>query len=45
MYSEKIEKLIELALADGELTEKKKQILFKKYNQKPEFSYWLFLLL
>ena len=30
MYSEQIEKLIELALADGELTEKEKQILFKK---------------
>ena len=30
MYNEKIEKLIELALADGELTEKEKQILFKK---------------
>jgi len=29
MYSEKIEKLIDLALADGELTEKEKQILFK----------------
>lgn len=30
MYSEQIEKLIELALADGELTEKEKQILFKR---------------
>lgn len=29
MYNEKLEKLIELALADGELTEKEKQILFK----------------
>ena len=27
MYSEQIEKLIELALADGELTEKEKQII------------------
>lgn len=30
MYNEQIEKLIELALADGELTEKEKQVLFKK---------------
>lgn len=30
MYSEQLEKLIELALADGELTEKEKQILFKR---------------
>lgn len=30
MYSDQIEKLIELALADGELTEKEKQILFKR---------------
>lgn len=30
MYSEQIEKLIELALVDGELTEKEKQILFKR---------------
>ena len=30
MYNEEIEKLIELALADGELTEKEKQVLFKK---------------
>jgi DnaJ-domain-containing protein 1 len=30
MYDERIEKLIELALADGELTEKEKQILYKK---------------
>ncbi len=29
MYSTKIENLINIALADGELTEKKKQILFK----------------
>ncbi len=29
MYNEKIEKLIDLALADGELTEKEKQVLFK----------------
>lgn len=30
MYSEQLKKLIELALADGELTEKEKQILFKR---------------
>ena len=30
MYSEQIEKLIELALADGQLSEKEKQILFKR---------------
>src|SRR5476649_1298763 len=30
MYSEDLEKLIEFALADGVLTEKKKQVLFKK---------------
>lgn len=30
MYNEQIENLISLALADGELTEKEKQILFKK---------------
>ena len=30
MYNEQLEKLIELALMDGELTEKEKQILFKK---------------
>lgn len=30
MYNEQIESLINLALADGELTEKEKQILFKK---------------
>lgn len=30
MYSQQIEKLIELALADGELTEKEKQVLLKK---------------
>lgn len=30
MYNEQIEKLINLALTDGELTEKEKQILFKK---------------
>lgn len=29
MYSNKLEGLIKAALADGELTEKKKQILFK----------------
>ena len=30
MYNEQIENLINMALADGELTEKEKQILFKK---------------
>ena len=30
MYNEQIENLINLVLADGELTEKEKQILFKK---------------
>ena len=30
MYTDQIEKLISLALADGELTEKEKQVLFKK---------------
>lgn len=30
MYNDKLEKLIEMALMDGELTEKEKQILFKK---------------
>ena len=30
MYSEELENLIKAALADGELTEKEKQILFKK---------------
>jgi len=30
MYNEQLEKLIEMALLDGELTEKEKQILFKK---------------
>lgn len=30
MYSEQLEKLIELALVDGIITDKKKQILFKK---------------
>ena len=30
MYNEQIENLINLAIADGELTEKEKQILFKK---------------
>jgi hypothetical protein len=30
MYNEKIENLINFALADGELTEKEKQILLKK---------------
>lgn len=30
MYDEKLEQLIDAALADGELTEKEKQVLFKK---------------
>lgn len=30
MYNEQLEKLIEMALLDGELTEKEKQLLFKK---------------
>ncbi|MGA0435815.1 MAG: hypothetical protein ACO3MV_09105, partial [Flavobacteriales bacterium] len=30
MYNEQIEKLIDMALLDGELTEKEKQVLFKK---------------
>jgi hypothetical protein len=30
MYNEQLEKLIEMALMDGELTEKEKQVLFKK---------------
>lgn len=30
MYNEQLEKLIEMALMDGELTDKEKQILFKK---------------
>lgn len=30
MYNEQLEKLIEMALMDGDLTEKEKQILFKK---------------
>ena len=33
LYSEKIEKLIDLALADGELTEKEKQVLFRKAEE------------
>jgi hypothetical protein len=33
MYSAKINRLMELALADGELTEKEKQILFKNAEQ------------
>ena len=32
MYNEQLEKLIDYALADGELTEKEKQVLFKKAN-------------
>ncbi|MFV0164347.1 hypothetical protein OBK04_11935 [Empedobacter falsenii] len=30
MYSEQLEKLIELALSDGELTEKEREVLYKK---------------
>ena len=30
LYDPRLEKLIDLALADGELTEKEKQVLFKK---------------
>ena len=30
MYNEKLEELIDAALADGVLTEKEKQVLFKK---------------
>jgi hypothetical protein len=30
MYDEQLEKLVEMALLDGELTEKEKQVLFKK---------------
>lgn len=30
MYSEQLEKLIEIALSDGEFTDKKKQVLFKR---------------
>ena len=33
MYNEKLEQLIDAALADGELTEKEKQILFKKAQE------------
>ena len=33
MYNEKIEALIKAALADGVLTEKEKQILFKKAHE------------
>ena len=33
MYSEKIEQLISAALADGVLTEKEKQILFKRAQE------------
>ena len=33
MYNEQLEKLIEMALMDGELTEKEKQILFKKAEE------------
>lgn len=33
MYSAKLEKLIDIALADGELTEKEKQILYKKAQE------------
>ena len=34
MYSKELEELIDAALADGVLTEKEKQILFKKANPK-----------
>lgn len=34
MYNEKLEQLIDAALADGELTEKEKQILFKNAQEK-----------
>lgn len=33
IYSPKIEKLIKMALADGDLTEKEKQVLFKKAEE------------
>lgn len=33
MYNERLEQLIDAALADGELTEKEKQILFKKAQE------------
>jgi len=33
MYNERLEKLIEMALIDGDLTEKEKQILFKKAEE------------
>lgn len=33
MYNEQLEQLIEYALADGELTEKEKQVLFKKAKE------------
>jgi len=33
MYNEKLEKLIEAALVDGELSEKEKQVLFKKAEE------------
>lgn len=33
MYDEKLEELINIALADGEITEKEKQILFKKAEE------------
>ena len=33
MYNDQLDKLIEMALMDGELTEKEKQILFKNKNQ------------
>lgn len=34
LYDSQMEKLIDLALVDGELTEKKKQILFKRAEEK-----------
>jgi len=33
MYNEQLEKLIEIALVDGEITEEEKQVLFKKAEQ------------
>ena len=33
MYNEKLEELIDAALADGVLTEKEKQVLFKKAQE------------
>lgn len=33
MYDKKLEQLIDAALADGELTQKEKQVLFKKAQE------------